>query len=51
MRKRPYLRRVPLELRAVIGNVTIDEVRDKGRCQQCKSRERMSAQMFHPTGE
>lgn len=33
----------PLELREVIGNVTIDEVRDKVRCQQCKSREWMSA--------
>ena len=41
----------PLELREVIGNVTIDEVRDKVRCQQCKSREWMSAQLFHPTGE
>lgn len=41
----------PLELREVIGNVTIDEVRGKVRCQQCKSREWMSAQLFHPTGE
>ncbi|MDX8479065.1 hypothetical protein RFN28_11345 [Mesorhizobium sp. VK24D] len=41
----------PLELREVIGNVTIEEVRDKVRCQQCKSREWMSAQLFHPTGE
>ncbi|TIS49861.1 hypothetical protein [Mesorhizobium sp.] len=37
----------PLELREVIGNVTIDEVRDKVRCQQCKSREWMSAQLWH----
>ncbi|WP_189350752.1 MULTISPECIES: hypothetical protein [unclassified Mesorhizobium] len=41
----------PIELREVIGNVTIDEVMDKVRCQQCKSREWMSAQLFHPTGE
>ncbi|TPJ77192.1 hypothetical protein [Mesorhizobium sp. B2-6-2] len=41
----------PLELREVIGNVTIDEVRDKARCQQCKSRGWMSAQLFRPTGE
>lgn len=33
----------------VIGNATIDEV--KVRCQQRKSREWMSAQLFHPTGE
>ncbi|MDX8455981.1 hypothetical protein RFM98_24925 [Mesorhizobium sp. VK9D] len=33
----------PLELREVIGNVTIDEVRDKARCQNCGSREWMSA--------
>lgn len=41
----------PIELREVIGNVTIDDVRDKVRRQQCKSREWMSAQLFHPTGE
>ncbi|KUM26705.1 hypothetical protein AU467_20485 [Mesorhizobium loti] len=41
----------PAELREVIGNVTIDEVRDKVRCQKCGSREWMSAQLFHPTGE
>ncbi|MGX5801912.1 hypothetical protein ACWGS9_11760 [Bradyrhizobium sp. Arg314] len=41
----------PLELREVIGNVTIDEVRDKARCQKCGSREWMSAQLFHATGE
>lgn len=41
----------PLELREVIGNVTIDEVRAKVRCQECKSREWMSAHLFHPTGE
>ncbi|RRI06423.1 hypothetical protein EH240_03895 [Mesorhizobium tamadayense] len=40
----------PLELREVIGNVTIDDVRDKVRCQQCKSREWMSAQLFHRPG-
>ncbi|RUW52987.1 hypothetical protein EOA32_10920 [Mesorhizobium sp. M1A.F.Ca.ET.072.01.1.1] len=41
----------PNELREVIGNVTIDGVRDKVRSQQCKSREWMSAQLFHPTAE
>ncbi|WP_320235891.1 hypothetical protein [Mesorhizobium montanum] len=41
----------PLELREVIGNVTIDEVRKKVRCQQCGSREWMGAELFHPTGE
>lgn len=41
----------PAELREVIGNVTIDKVRDKVRCQECKSREWMRAQLFHPTGE
>jgi hypothetical protein len=41
----------PAELREVIGNVSIDEVRDKVRCQECKSGEWMSAQLFHPTGE
>jgi len=41
----------PAELRDVIGNVTIDDVREKVRCQQCKSREWMSAQLFHPTGK
>jgi hypothetical protein len=29
----------------------MDEVRDKARCQQCKCREWMCAQLFHPTGE
>ena len=41
----------PLELREVIGNVTIDEVREKVRCQKCGSREWMDAELFHPTGE
>lgn len=41
----------PAELREVIGNVTIDEVRVKVRCQECESREWMNAQLFHPTGE
>ncbi|TIS91997.1 hypothetical protein [Mesorhizobium sp.] len=47
-RKRFYK---PLELREVIGNVTIDEVRKKVRCQRCGSREWMDAELFHPTGE
>ncbi len=37
----------PLELREVIGNVTIDGVRQKVRCQRCGGREWMSAQLFH----
>jgi hypothetical protein len=41
----------PSELREVIGNVTMDQVRQKVRCQQCGSRERVSAQLFHATGE
>ncbi|TGP86387.1 hypothetical protein EN866_24115 [Mesorhizobium sp. M2D.F.Ca.ET.223.01.1.1] len=41
----------PSELREVIGNVAIDDVMNKVRCQQCKSREWMSAQLFHPIGE
>ncbi|TPI31514.1 hypothetical protein FJ414_23435 [Mesorhizobium sp. B3-1-6] len=41
----------PLELREVIGNVTIDEVQGKVRCQNCGSREWMEAELFHPTGE
>ncbi|MET3593270.1 putative nucleic-acid-binding Zn-ribbon protein [Mesorhizobium shonense] len=41
----------PAELREVIGNVTIDEVREKVRCQKCGSREWMGAELFHPTGE
>ena len=41
----------PAELPEGIGNVTIDVVQGKVRCQECKSREWMSAQLFHPTGE
>lgn len=41
----------PAELREVIGNVTIDEVLEKVRCQECKSRDWMSAHLIHPTGE
>ena len=41
----------PLELREMIGNVTIDKVREKVRCQQCGSREWMDAQLLHPNGE
>jgi hypothetical protein len=35
----------------VIGNVTIDKVRDKARCQKGGSREWMSALLFHAPGE
>lgn len=41
----------PAELREVIGNVTIDQVRKKIRCQKCGKQEWMSAELFHPSGE
>jgi hypothetical protein len=49
----PYITRYyrPLELREVIGNVTIDDVRNKARCQKRGSCEWISAQLFHPTGD
>jgi hypothetical protein len=48
----PYITRYyrPLELREVIGNVTIDDVRNKARCQKRGSCEWISAQLFHPRG-
>jgi DNA-directed RNA polymerase subunit RPC12/RpoP len=36
----------PLELREVIGNVTIDQVRAKVRCEKCKSKESMNASIL-----
>jgi ribosomal protein S27AE len=41
----------PIELREVIGNVTIDEVREKVRCQLCGKREWMAAELFHAYGQ
>ncbi|WP_214473396.1 hypothetical protein [Mesorhizobium sp. dw_380] len=41
----------PLELREVIGNVTIDQVRAKVRCENCGRKESMSAELFHPVGQ
>jgi DNA-directed RNA polymerase subunit RPC12/RpoP len=41
----------PQELREVIGNVTIDQVRAKVRCEKCKRTESMSAELFHPVGQ
>ncbi|MHC2791190.1 DNA-directed RNA polymerase subunit RPC12/RpoP [Mesorhizobium jarvisii] len=41
----------PLDLRELIGNVTIGEVKEKMRCQKCGSKEWMDAELFHPTGE
>lgn len=40
----------PGELREVIGNVTIDELRRKVRCEKCGSKDSMSAELFHPVG-
>jgi DNA-directed RNA polymerase subunit RPC12/RpoP len=41
----------PRELREVIGNVTIDQVRAKVRCQKCGRNESMNAELFHPVGQ
>ncbi|WP_095088955.1 hypothetical protein [Mesorhizobium sophorae] len=41
----------PLELREVIGNVTIYQVRAKVRCEKCKNKESMNAEFFHPVGQ
>ncbi|MBZ9660763.1 hypothetical protein LB523_17050 [Mesorhizobium sp. ESP-6-4] len=41
----------PIELREVIGNVTINQLREKVRCQACGKREWMSAELFHPYGQ
>ncbi|MER9599801.1 MULTISPECIES: hypothetical protein [unclassified Mesorhizobium] len=39
-----------LELREVIGNVTIDQVRAKVRCEKCGRKQSMRAELFHPSG-
>jgi hypothetical protein len=41
----------PAELRQVIGNVTIDAVRDAVRCQACGKKEWISAELFHAHGQ
>lgn len=41
----------PLELREVIGNVSIDQVRAKVRCETCKKKDYMDAELFHPIGQ
>ncbi|RWB69745.1 hypothetical protein [Mesorhizobium sp.] len=41
----------PAELREVVGNVTIDQVRAKARCQTCGSKEFMRAELFHAYGQ
>ncbi|MER8639312.1 hypothetical protein [Mesorhizobium sp. M1365] len=41
----------PLELREVIGNVTIDQVRAKVRCEKCGRKDSMRAELFHPVGQ
>lgn len=40
----------PGELREVIGNVTVDELRRKVRCEKCGSKDSMNAELFHPVG-
>ncbi|MER9831351.1 hypothetical protein NKJ51_23785 [Mesorhizobium sp. M0134] len=41
----------PLELREVIGNVTIDQVRAKVRCEKCGRKQLMRAELFHLVGQ
>lgn len=41
----------PAELREVIGNVTIDEVRANARCQACGKKDYMRAELFHAYGQ
>ena len=41
----------PKELCEVIGNVSIDQVRAKVRCEKCGRKESMSAELFHPVGK
>lgn len=41
----------PLELREVIGNVSIDQVRAKVRCEKCGRKESVDAELFHPVGQ
>lgn len=41
----------PKELCEVIGNVSIDQVRAKVRCEKCGRKESMSAELFRPVGQ
>ena len=41
----------PLELREVVGNVTVDQLRTKLRCEKCGRKESMGAELFHPVGQ
>lgn len=41
----------PRELREVIGNVSIDDVRAKVRCEKCGNKDSMNAELFHPVGQ
>ncbi|TGQ20034.1 hypothetical protein [Mesorhizobium sp. M00.F.Ca.ET.217.01.1.1] len=41
----------PAELREVVGNVAIEEVRAKARCQACGRKEFMHAELFHAYGQ
>ena len=41
----------PKELCEVIGNVSIDQVRAKVRCEKCGRKESMSAELFHPVAQ
>ena len=41
----------PLELREVVGNVTVDQLRVKLRCEKCGRKESMGAELFHPVGQ
>lgn len=40
----------PIELREIVGNVTIDEVRKKVRCEKCGLNEFIRAELFDPVG-
>ncbi|TIQ36271.1 MAG: hypothetical protein E5X48_10835 [Mesorhizobium sp.] len=41
----------PAELREVVGNLTIEEVRRKARCQVCGKTEFMHAELIHAHGQ
>lgn len=41
----------PLILREVLGNVTIEQVRTKVRCEKCGRKESINAELFHPVGQ
>ncbi|WP_155765327.1 hypothetical protein [Mesorhizobium erdmanii] len=41
----------PRELREIIGNVSIDDVRARVRCEKCGSKESINAELFHAVGQ